>query len=453
MKIDKPSALLLGLAWPALLSLTPGLSANGKVYMTRSQALSRAFPSATSFLERRHVLTKKEKSSLEKKLQRKLSERGYLTWLALDGKGKPLGFVVMTAEVGRTEPFFLMLAMDCNGKLLHIDVLEYREPRGSEVRHQSFLRRFKGVELANAAKKLRKVPVIPGATLSCHSVNRAVKKSLVLHKMYVEQGKGKVASRGLLSVFRKAGAKQVPVKKKIDSSQERLLESEARTRPSGSALRSSLGLPAMGDIAFVELEYPTEDSRIRDALSIVMKVEEELSPRIPTSMMGRANALRVGECLALTDWPLAAIALQDAWEGTLESHGRFSPVPGRRHPELAFRFEDEGRALRRVGFGDLDPGAFGKGFAADLLGQALDEAALSWISAGFRSSFLLAGPAGQHMGVSTSGTTRRGSHLLDPRTGESIQRNGEVQVAAATAFEAEVWSTAWFVEREPDARA
>lgn len=442
MSIQDRSVYLLGLCWPALLGLTPGLSAGGQVYMTRTQALQRAFPEAKSFLERRHVLAKKEKALLEKKLQRKLAERGYLCWLALDAKDRPLGFVVMTAEVGRTEPFFLMLALDCKGSLRHLDVLEYREPRGSEVRHQTFLRRFRGVDRQNVVRKLRRMPVIPGATLSCHAVNRAVKKALVLHEIYLQQSHEKGAPQQLLDVFRKAKARRVPVPKKkpIPKGTRR----EARS--AGHAERTSFRQPAMGDVVFVDLASAQPETRMREVLAVISTVEQQLSPRIAGSLTARANALGEGERLDLDSWPLGALAIQAAWTGSQDSSGRFSPVPDRSRPDLAFQLLEQGRVLHRVGPGDLDPGAFGKGFAADLLVAALDAAGISWTAAGFRSSFVLADPRGLHVAISTSGNQQRGAHIRDPRTGASILRSEQVQVMARTAIEAEIWSTAWFVE-------
>ena len=380
MTLPDRSFHLIGLAWPALLGLCPGLHAGGQIYMTRAEALSRAFPAAHSFLERRHVLDKKEKALLEKKLQRKLGERGYLTWLALDAKGRPLGFVVLTAEVGRTEPFFLMLATDCRGKLLHLDVLEYREPRGSEVRHQAFLRRYEGMDRHNLIKRLRRVPVVPGATLSCHAVSRAVKKALVLHELYVGSGKDGDAAKRLVSAFRKAKTSLRRVEQKSPSPTP--VEGDRKH----TGMRSCMGIPAMGDVAFVELEAPASQSCIRRSLAIVKEVEEELSPRLEGSLVHRANALAAGESLDLSAWPLGARALAEAWKGSRDTGGRTRPVRGVLVPEDAFRFEGGGHRRRSTGLGDLGSGGFGKSFADDMLAGARGAAGLDWSLAGFRSS-------------------------------------------------------------------
>lgn len=55
--------------------------------------------------------------------------------------------------------------------------------------------------------------------------------------------------------------------------------------------------------------------------------------------------------------------------------------------------------------------------------------------------------------LSTSGTSERGRHILDPRTGEPSPAWGSVTVLAADAFTADILSTALFVLGPEDGRA
>ena len=71
-----PQPKLLRLAWPGLLALTPGLHAAAEVYMTREEALARAFPTAASFVEMKHLLPPAARKALEKRLGRRVKERG-----------------------------------------------------------------------------------------------------------------------------------------------------------------------------------------------------------------------------------------------------------------------------------------------------------------------------------------------------------------------------------------
>jgi thiamine biosynthesis lipoprotein len=49
-------------------------------------------------------------------------------------------------------------------------------------------------------------------------------------------------------------------------------------------------------------------------------------------------------------------------------------------------------------------------------------------------------------GLATSGTAARGAHIVDPRTGESVVREGSASVWGPSLMWADVWATALFVD-------
>ncbi|MFQ5507593.1 MAG: hypothetical protein ACE5F1_22755, partial [Planctomycetota bacterium] len=419
-------------------SLCPALPSTPLVYMTREEALRRAFPAARFALELRHVLSRAERKKLEKQLGRRLGEKGYLSYLAFDLNGKPLGFAVLTAEIGRSDPFFLLLAAGIDGEILDIELLEYRESRGSEVRRRNYLTRYRAVTLENLIRRIRRIPVIPGATLSCHAVARAVHKTLRLQELYVEQGRGTGRYQRLRDRFERGSPHKV------------ILQKHVNARPPKIG-RASIGLPAMGDVLRVELSRSVAEAELRPVVGAAVELEEALSAFRPGSVVSRANDLAVGQTLDLSACPDVEQALRRAFEAAVETRGRFSPVPSLPDPELAFRFETG--ALRRVGPGKLDPGGFGKGLAADRMARVLEERRLPWTACGFRSSFCLRLDDGSVLGIATSGSSMRGAHILDPRSGTPIMSHEETTVAARSAFEAEFWSTASFIERSSSAHS
>ena len=110
----------------------------------------------------------------------------------------------------------------------------------------------------------------------------------------------------------------------------------------------------------------------------------------------------------------------------------------------------------------LDPGAIGKGLAADivveeLMGAGVDED--EWVLAirderNFDSMPLVGSTSRDHQGLATSTTLRRRwagtrHHLLDPRTGTMVDESiVQVSVRAARASVAEIWATALLVRPE-----
>ncbi len=436
----------LVLALPGLLPLLPpamverGLvQPGGEVYMTRDQALRRAFGKVHEVLERRHLLTAKEKAWLQKKLGRRLPERGYLSWLVYDAKGGYLGMSVLTTEIGKTEPFFLMVSLDPLGRVHHVDVLEYREPRGAEVRRRSYLGRFEGLGEKNLQKALRRIPVIPGATLSCHAVSRAVQKALALHRLYLEEGKrrgtpihGKKLSgpARLRRCFLRAKAKKRLLPP--PSPPKKIPGQEGREKG-----QASLSLPAMGDLFFAEFEGPLVPSARRALTEGLAALEARWSPQVPGSLTARFNRLPIGASLPLS--AAEAQLLASTLRACHRSDRAFSPIRDTPFPERVLGLAP-GR-LQRLGAGALDPGGFVKGWATDRLRAQAERLGLRVRAMGFRSSFVLPGQGA----LAISSSARRGPHIRDPRSGTPIPDGPPAVTLAPTALAAELRSTSQFV--------
>lgn len=87
-------------------------------------------------------------------------------WI-LDGRGKrgwfKAGFVVAA------------------GRIVHGDVLEYRESRGREIRSRGFLRQFDGASLRDGTRDLdRRIDGITGATISVNAMRNLARLALLL---------------------------------------------------------------------------------------------------------------------------------------------------------------------------------------------------------------------------------------------------------------------------------
>ena len=148
--------------WLIPLGTLPALhSAYAAVYMTAEQAQKEAFPSATTF----------EPGPGD------AARPGLATWEARDAQGR-LGWLLVDNVVGRTELITYSLALDAAGKILALDVLEYRETHGSEIHLPAWRKQFVGHTPANAPKFGDDVRNIVGATLSCRHVTDGVAQLL-----------------------------------------------------------------------------------------------------------------------------------------------------------------------------------------------------------------------------------------------------------------------------------
>lgn len=217
------------------------------------------------------------------------------------------------------------------------------------------------------------------------------------------------------------------------------------------------------------------------AFAAVSALEARCSTWLPESLWSRLNG---GGPVAL---PAEDLALLRRVQGlSRATGGAFDPVLGRlvaawglrtgaRVPEAAeleaaraasgadLLVLGEGVAELRAGAA-LEEGGFLKGHALDLMAGLAREGGTRSGLLDFGGQLLAWGPARavsladpsdrqrprlslrlRNASVSTSGTSERGRHLLDPRTGRPCEAWGSVAVVRPTGLEADVLSTALYV--------
>jgi len=84
-------------------------------------------------------------------------------------------------EIGKELPITIGVVIK-DDQILSIKVLEYRESRGAEVRHDFFTDQFKGVRLDKRQQLSQSIDGISGATLSVWSMQRVARAALFLHQ-------------------------------------------------------------------------------------------------------------------------------------------------------------------------------------------------------------------------------------------------------------------------------
>ncbi len=82
-------------------------------------------------------------------------------------------------EIGKTEPITAGILIE-DQKITRIQILEFRESRGGEVRHPFFTNQFVGLGLQEDDRLTAQVDGISGATLSVRAVLSMAKLSLLL---------------------------------------------------------------------------------------------------------------------------------------------------------------------------------------------------------------------------------------------------------------------------------
>ncbi|HUP91444.1 MAG TPA: FMN-binding protein [Solimonas sp.] len=90
------------------------------------------------------------------------------------GDGRRLGWLIMDAVIGKHEPIDFALALDAQARVLGLEILEYRESYGYEVRDPGWRAQFRGLDAQHPPEFGESVDGISGATLSSRHLSEAV---------------------------------------------------------------------------------------------------------------------------------------------------------------------------------------------------------------------------------------------------------------------------------------
>jgi Na+-translocating ferredoxin:NAD+ oxidoreductase RnfG subunit len=146
---------------PAAVVVSVASPAHAVVYLSIEAAQKAAFPSATRFVE-----------------------NGGLTWKAQAGD-KLLGLFVVDHVIGKHLYIDYAVALDPGGRVLQVEVLQYRESYGGEVREPGWLGQFVGKSGGSALKVGGDIRNISGATLSSLHLTEGVKRVLATYGSHV----------------------------------------------------------------------------------------------------------------------------------------------------------------------------------------------------------------------------------------------------------------------------
>jgi Na+-translocating ferredoxin:NAD+ oxidoreductase RnfG subunit len=151
------------------------------VYLTLDQASKSLFSGAQ--IERKDVHSTEEfREKLKTALGRvtpTVWEPDYVTFIARQNN-QIVGYAIVVDEIGKVNPFTLMVSTTPDFKVRDVAVMVYRETRGGEITQKRFLAQYKGKGSSDQLLLNRDIVGISGATLSVQGANRAVHKALAV---------------------------------------------------------------------------------------------------------------------------------------------------------------------------------------------------------------------------------------------------------------------------------
>jgi hypothetical protein len=149
-------------------------------YLTAEQAMQLAFPEADAFAPGQVSLTSEQWRSMDRDTPARVAAREPRVWTA-SARGELLGYFYLDEVLGKQLFITYSVAIGADGRVQRVEILEYRETHGYEVRNARWLSQFVGATGQSSLRLDEDIKNISGATLSCRHVTEGVRRLLALH--------------------------------------------------------------------------------------------------------------------------------------------------------------------------------------------------------------------------------------------------------------------------------
>lgn len=166
----------VALAPVALLSAAAPAPAHAIRYLTIGQAQKQLFPAATAFVDRSLTFTPAQRKAIANAARAgsPKSQRAY----EVLGPGGRLGWLLLDQVLGKHELITYAVALNATGVVHGIEILDYRETYGGEIRNARWRQQFIGKRNGAALRLDGDIKNISGATLSSRHVTDGVRRLL-----------------------------------------------------------------------------------------------------------------------------------------------------------------------------------------------------------------------------------------------------------------------------------
>ena len=159
--------------------LTPQEMAHEEVFLTPDEAAKLMFPESESIRQETLTLAPAQKTLVQNRIGWKFPESSFTVFIG-ETKGKIDGYSLIQNTVGKHKHMTYMVGVDQSGTVTNVELLVYRESRGSEVGRKRFNYQFQGKDLSDPIRINRDIINISGATMSVRSMSAGIKRVLVL---------------------------------------------------------------------------------------------------------------------------------------------------------------------------------------------------------------------------------------------------------------------------------
>lgn len=150
-----------------------------EVFMTEDEGLKTMFPKSERVRKDLIKLNAEKKTQVEDRIGWRFPEEEFEVYIGETGT-RVDGYAMVQNTIGKHKPMTYMVGVDGQGSVSDIELLVFRESRGSEIRQKRFNSQYEGKTVLDPVRINKDIINISGATMSVRSMSAGIKRVLVL---------------------------------------------------------------------------------------------------------------------------------------------------------------------------------------------------------------------------------------------------------------------------------
>jgi len=150
-----------------------------EVFLTEEEALKLMFPNSGRVRKELLSIPADKKAVIENRIGWKFPEESFEVYVGETG-ARIDGYALVQNTIGKHKPMTYMVGIDAHGTVSNVELLVFRESRGSEVRTKRFNAQYEGKSVLDPVRINKDIINISGATMSVRSMTAGIKRVLVL---------------------------------------------------------------------------------------------------------------------------------------------------------------------------------------------------------------------------------------------------------------------------------
>lgn len=152
---------------------------HAEVFMSEEDAVKIILSKSRNVRKEVIRLTPEKKDLIEQRIGWKFPEQAFEVYIG-ETDGKIDGYAMIHNTVGKHKHMTYMVGVDANGACSDVELLVFREARGSEVGRKRFNVQYEGKTVLDPIRINKDIINITGATMSVRSMSAGIKRVLVL---------------------------------------------------------------------------------------------------------------------------------------------------------------------------------------------------------------------------------------------------------------------------------